>query len=219
MLEVIKSRHSVRQYLDKSIPTDIVEILQKEVNNCNLKSGLDIRLMVEEPLAFTGMMAKYGRFQYVKNYFAICGKKNKLSKEKAGYYGEKLVLKAQELGLNTCWVALTYNKAKCPVKPNKKEEIIIVIALGYGANQGNLHKSKPLTSLYSSKEEVPSWFIKGVEYASLAPTAINQQQFVFNYKNGVATAKAKIGPCNLIDLGIVKYHFELGAEKENYFNL
>ena len=46
-------------------------------------------------------MAHYGKFENVKNYIAIVGNKN--DQEKAGYYGEKIVLKCPELGLNTCW--------------------------------------------------------------------------------------------------------------------
>lgn len=32
----------------------------------------------------------------------------------------------------------------------------------------------------------------------------------------VARARARFGPCSKIDLGIVKYHFEVGAGKENF---
>ena len=41
----------------------------------------------------------------------MVGKKSE--EEKAGYFGEHLVLKAQALGLNTCWVAMTFKKSAC----------------------------------------------------------------------------------------------------------
>lgn len=47
-----------------------------------------------------------------------------------------------------------------------------------------------------------------MEAVSLAPTAVNQQKFIFELKNGVVTAKALNGFYAKIDLGIAKYHFE-----------
>ncbi len=58
------------------------------------------------------MMAHYGKFSGVKNYVAIIGAKSSDLEEKCGYYGEKIVLKAQQMKLNTCWVAITYKKIK-----------------------------------------------------------------------------------------------------------
>ncbi len=37
----------------------------------------------------------------------MIGKKGPTLEESCGYYGERLVLLAQQLGLNTCWVAMT----------------------------------------------------------------------------------------------------------------
>ena len=62
----------------------------------------------------------------------------------------------------------------------------------------------------------PDWFIKGIDAALLAPTAMNQQKFVFSLHDNVVTAKAGIGFYSKIDLGIAKYHFELGAGNENF---
>ena len=104
--EAMKARHSVRSYSDRPIPEDIVRILKQEAENCNLKSGLRIQVITDEASAFEGFMAHYGNFRGVKNYIALVGKKS--DEEKAGYFGEHLALKAQALGLNTCWVAMTF---------------------------------------------------------------------------------------------------------------
>lgn len=53
-----------------------------------------------------------GFFSNVRNYVALIGKKDAALDEKIGYYGEKIALRAQQLGLNTCWVALTFSKGK-----------------------------------------------------------------------------------------------------------
>jgi hypothetical protein len=50
------------------------------------------------------------KFTGVQNYIALIGKKSSSLEEQAGYYGEQLVLTAQQLGLNTCWVAMTVSK-------------------------------------------------------------------------------------------------------------
>lgn len=62
----------------------------------------------------------------------------------------------------------------------------------------------------------PDWFKKGIDAALLAPTAMNQQKFKFILNDNKVKAKAGIGFYSKIDLGIAKYHFEIGAQKENF---
>lgn len=203
MLDLMKERRSVRQYLDKKIDGDVKTKLDTYVASINEESGLSMQIFYNEPNCFNSMLAHYGKFSNVKNYIAIVGKKEE--QEKAGYYGEKLVLKCQELGLNTCWVALTHGKVNVQTKPQQK--LLILIALGYGTNTGVAHKSKPIKEL-CKEDAYPEWFMKGMEAVSLAPTAMNQQKFLFEMKNGQVYAKALMGFYSKIDLGIVKYHFE-----------
>ena len=214
LLEAISKRHSVRQYLDKEIEKDIIEILENEIKLCNDESGLNIQLLVNEPKAFDTTLAHYGLFQGVKNYIALVGKKSDKLDELCGYYGQRIVLKAQQLGLNTCWVALTYKKVPQVLKLEENEKLVLVIALGYGKTQGKPSKSKTMAQVSNVNETTPDWFKEGVQQALLAPTAINQQKFKFTYIDGLVEAKAGIGPCAKIDLGIVKYHFEIGANKD-----
>ena len=118
---------------------------------------------------------------------------------------EKNVLKCQELGLNTCWVAMTHGKSKAEIRRGQK--LLIIISLGYGETQGVPHKSKSIAEL-GQEDQKTEWFEKGMEAVSLAPTAVNQQKFYFELKNGIVTAKSLGGFYSKIDLGIVKYHFE-----------
>lgn len=118
---------------------------------------------------------------------------------------EKIVLKCQELGLNTCWVAMTHGKSKAEIRRGQK--LLIIISLGYGETQGVPHKSKSIAELGQADQKT-EWFEKGMEAVSLAPTAVNQQKFYFELKNGIVTAKSLGGFYSKIDLGIVKYHFE-----------
>ena len=213
LLEAIESRHSVRRYKDKEIEHGIVDQLINYIIQCNDQSGLHIQLILNEPEAFSSKLATYGMFSNVSNYIAIVGKKNQNLEETVGYYGEKIVLKAQQLGLNTCWVALTYSKSKTRIIIEDDEKLYIVIALGYGQNQGHPHKSKTFNQVVKG-ENHPEWFIKGVEAALKAPTAVNQQSFVFYIKDDIPYVKAGLGFHSKIDLGIVKYHFEIGSGRK-----
>lgn len=209
MIEIIKQRHSVRQYLDKRIEDNIRNIIDQEIKDINEESGLNVQIFYDEPKCFNSIMAHYGKFSNGTNYIAIVG--NKKDEEKAGYFGERLVLKCQELGLNSCWVALTHGKCKAII--NKGEKLLIIIALGYGLNQGVEHKSKAISEL-SKVDKEEEWFNRGMEAVCLAPTAMNQQKFLFELKEGIVTAKALRGFYSKIDLGIVKYHFEVVSEHE-----
>lgn len=214
LLKAMEQRHSVRSYLAQPIEDYLVETLRHEVDECNKESGLNIQLVINEPKAFDSFMAHYGKFSGVTNYVALIGKKG--CDEKIGYYGERIVLTAQALGLNSCWVAMTYKKIKTAFKVLQGEKLYCVLALGYGATQGVSHKEKPISKVVLDTQNPAAWFLNGVKAALLAPTAMNQQKFAFSYNDGKVTAKCGVGFYSKIDFGIVKYHFELGAGKENF---
>ena len=215
-INTIYDRHSVRQYYNQPLREEVIHVLRSEIDACNQESGLHIQLVTNEPKAFDSFMAHYGKFKGVTNYLALIGKKESSLEEKCGYYGEKLVLFAQELGLNTCWVAMTYSKIKTAFQVEKGEKLCIVIALGYGETQGLPHKSKSMEEVIQLDGPAPEWFQKGVEAALLAPTAMNQQKFLFRLDKNRVSVKAGFGLYTKIDMGIVKYHFEIGAGKENF---
>lgn len=210
VLELMEKRHSVRSYLEKPIDSAAKEELARAIKSINAQSGLNFQLVTNEPQAFSGFMAHYGKFFGVKNYIALVGKRGE--DEKIGYYGEKLVLLAQQVGLNSCWVALTYKKVKTAFAVGSGEKLYCVIALGYGETQGVPHKSKPFESVCGVKNP-PEWFVRGVNAALLAPTAVNQQKFTFSLDGDKVIAKAGVGFYSKIDLGIVKCHFDLAVGK------
>ena len=216
--EAIAARHSVRSYLDKPIPAETTAALKAEIDACNRESGLHIQLVTDEPKAFDSMMAHYGKFSGVSNYIALAGKKGAGLDEALGYYGERIALKAQTLGLNTCWVAMSFSKgtAKKHIAIDAGEKLAVVLALGFGATQGVAHSSKPMEKLCAMPKDLPEWFKAGMEAAMLAPTAMNQQKFRAALSDGAVKIENLGGPYSGVDLGIVKYHFETGAGKENF---
>lgn len=219
LIEAIAARHSVRHYTDQVIESEKIELLQQLVDEYNAQSGLYIQLITNEPRSFgESLWARYGKFSGVTCYFAMIGRKSDKLDETVGYYGEKLVLEAQRMGLNTCWVGLSYKKISSVLNINDGEKLVCVISVGYGATQGVDHKRKLPDKL--SKTDIktaPQWFKQGVACALLAPTAINQQKFKFALHDGNrVSVKAGFGPYSKVDLGIVKYHFEIGAGIENF---
>ena len=221
--EAIEARHSVRAYKDLPLSEEIVRLLEDELMKLNNEGQLHIQLICNEPKAFQGTMAKYGKFRNANNYLVMAGKKAEDLDERIGYYGEHLVLLAQTLGLNTCWVGLSYSKVPGTYVLEEGEKIACYIAIGYGETQGSGHKIKTVEQVSNASDITPSWFKKGVEAALLAPTAVNQQKFSFEYvgmSNNRHQVRAKKGFSMIdytqMDLGIAKYHFEVGAGKVNF---
>ena len=218
LIEAIKERHSVRQYLDRPIEQEKLDELEKMISEINEEAGLHLQLVTDEPEAFdTSRTARYGTFSGVKNYITLVGPKEKCLQEKLGYWGEKIVLQAQIMGLNTCWVGLTYRKILGVYEVDDDEKLMGVITIGYGENQGEKRKTRLPSHLSKTDvDEPPRWFRRGVECAMLAPTATNQQKFLLTLEGDKVTAKAGKGFYTKMDLGIVKYHFEIGAGLENF---
>ncbi len=216
IFEAMEARHSVRQYLDSGLDPAAEAALRDEIAACNEEGGLHIQLITDEPGAFSNFLAHYGRFSGVRSYIAMVGKKGPELEEQLGYYGQRLVLKAQMLGLNTCWVALTFSKGKSRAAVGAGEKLVCVISVGCGANQGVPHKNRPMESLYRAEGPLPEWFRRGMEAAMLAPTATNQQRFLLTLRGGEVLAEATGGFYSKVDLGIVKYHFEVGAGTDRF---
>ena len=246
--EAIQARHSVRAYKELPLADEAVRVLVDKITELNQKGRLHMQLIQNEPKAFQGTLAKYGKFRNVNNYIVMAGKKAASQREESktsldspereqartkfksddldervGYYGEQLVLLAQTLGLNTCWVGLSYSKVPGTYVLDEGEKIACYIAIGYGETQGVGHKIKTVEQVSNISDIKPLWFKKGVEAALLAPTAVNQQKFSFEYvgtSNNHHQVRAKKGFSMIgytkMDLGIAKYHFEIGAGEVNF---
>lgn len=211
LMEAMQARHSVRQYREEALRKEDAALLREEIEACNAESGLHIQLVCGEPKAFSGLLARYGKFSGVTNYIALVGKKGPDLSETCGYFGERIVLRAQQIGLNTCWVAMTYSNVPSAFSAGEGEKLCAVIAVGYGKTQGSGHRVKSVREVTEGEPPFPEWFVSGVEAALLAPTAMNQQKFRFALHGNRVSATAGSGFYTKLDLGIVKYHFAMGA--------
>ena len=153
--EAIEARTSVRKYLSD----EIREAARMHLNECiekyNRISGLHIQMMKTNINLFNPP------FSGVKNFFALVGKKTDPDfYEKAGYYGESLVLEAVKNELGTCWVTETFNRKSCFCEMNMGESLCCVITFGQKPSKqgllakvmskGVVSKPKPIEEMYKS---------------------------------------------------------------------
>jgi len=214
LIKAMYARHAVRHYNGKPLNAKDKKQLQDFIKKINKENNLNIQLVTNEKKAFDGGKAARCNFTGCVNWIALIGPKSKNLDEKLGYWGEAIVLFAQAIGLNTCWVRSTYNDQPNKYKVKQGEELRCLISIGYGTTQGHQHESKKFSDVVRKPKKItyPKWFVKGVKYALLAPTGINQQGFTFSLKNDCIVKVKNNSFCKGLDLGIVKYHFELAAK-------
>ena len=212
--EAIYARHTVRKFQDKPLAEDVVKALQARIEKVNKEHQVNIKLVTNESVPVWGVM-KFFMTKGLKNYLVLLGPDRADIEESLGYCGIDIALYAQTLGLNTWWVGGTYSKNSAS-KDVEGSVINGIIALGYGQVQGVPHKSKAFEDVCQYEGAMPEWFKQGVEAALLAPTAMNKQKFMITGKDNEVSISCYNGKWSGTDLGIVKYHFEVGAGKDNF---
>lgn len=212
-IDAIKERHSVRNYEAKKIEADKVEKIRAKIEELNKEGNLHLQFMEDAGKTYNKLFNKVAGLGSAPSVIACVGIDDETLEQRVGYYGEKLVLFIQELGLNTCWAG-TFNEKNIGAEVGDGEKLVISIAVGYGKDKGKPHKSKSLEQVIEAKGDRPYWFNKGVDMALLAPTAINQQKFTIRLNEDESVDFVdKGGIFSQVDLGIVRCHFEIGAEK------
>lgn len=226
---VMRERHTVRKYLDKPLPAEVVNKLQARIDLLNQEHNVAMRLVCNDNRAF-GAALRLVLAKGVQNYLVLAAQETPVFEERLGYCSADFMLFAQELGLNTWWVGGTYSKkgaaagaraagaeaAGTADAAQSDHKIIGVVAIGYGAVQGRPHKSKTVSEVSTYEGQAPAWFEEGVKAALLAPTAVNRQAFLVSGRGNEVSITYKKGPLSSADLGIVKYFFEIGAGAENF---
>ena len=223
-LSAMKKRCSRRKYINRTIDPKYVKQLEDNLTLYNKESGLNIKLVIGSGAElFNGFRKSYGLFVGVQNYIAMIGSKELPERmEKVGRFGEKIILEATAMGLSTCWVGTSYDKKAAATLCSANDALDCVIAIGYSDKKHSLkermmeygmhRQNKAKKTLTEAEDPVPEWFKQGMDAVYLAPTARNLRPFVFKYKDGQVTAFIT-NPTEtaMIDLGIAKLHFELGA--------
>ena len=212
MKQAARERRMVRQYQDQSLPQDIVEKLNARIAELNQQHPLAIRLITDDTKAVWTLMKIIAK--NVKHFFLMAGDASPDLDEHLGYAGADLMLYAQTLGLNTWWIGGTYNKSVAHHADGK--QVVGIVAVGYGQTQGKPHKAKTYDDVAHYDGETPQWFRDGVEMALLAPTAMNKLAFRLTGHDRNVHLDCQNGRWSGADSGLVKYHFELGAGRDNF---
>jgi hypothetical protein len=245
VVEIIRERKSTRTY----DATRSIEARKKEaLLQCLLEySGESYRFeFVEKNVQEKG--EKLGTYGWIKGARAfivgIIDASHKDLKRKTidfGYILEKIILKATDLGLGTCWMVGTYN-AKHFLKRlvlEGNERIAIISPLGYSAEKRSIIEKvtrgvaksdsrKPWEQIFFhgttkhplSRSEAGQYEIP-LEMVRLAPSAANTQPWriikegdVFNiYLDKDKAYKRFSYNCGYNDIGIAMCHFELSARE------
>lgn len=213
-MEAIRERHSVRSYQNRKIEAEKIAKLNELIAQCNQEGNLNLQLLEDAGSTFSRMLSRVMGLGSAPSVIACVGPDDATLDERIGYYGQKVVLFAQTLGLNTCWAG-TFSEKNTEAERKPGDRLPIVIAIGYGVNGGRVRKSKTAADVVvGTMDGKPEWFRNGVEAALLAPTAINQQKFEIALKDdGTAEIIDKGGVLSKIDKGIVTYNFEVGAKQ------
>lgn len=215
-LEAIRARHSVRAYQDRKIEPEKIDALNAMIMEANKTGKLRLQLLADAGKTFNRLLNRAMGLSSAPSVIACVGPDDDTLEERIGYFGEKLVLAAQMMGLNTCWAG-TFNRGSITAEVGTGERLVLVIAIGYGVTQGKVRKSKTPEQVSSAPTERPEWFDLGVELALLAPTAVNQQRFQIALReDGSVSITDRGGVLSRVDLGIVKYHFEAGARVKRH---
>ena len=88
--ELIRARHSVRQYKATPIEQEIRDQLNEYVRSINEESGLHLQVLYDEPECFSSRIAHYGKFENANNYIAVVGKTPRIWMKKPDITERKL---------------------------------------------------------------------------------------------------------------------------------
>ncbi len=222
-LQAIEVRCSRRKYDARKLEPEICETLSRLAMQYAQEGNLRIAFVEDASRSFDSMKKSYGMFSGVRSVWALWTERgDEHGKEKAGYYGEKLVLDATRMGLGTCWIGGTFDRSDALYDIGGDHEIIAVISVGYVSEKKSLkeklisgavsRKTKAIEQLSETDGELPQWFLNGMWALQKAPTARNSQKVHVKMKQGVVSAHVPDDYVfDLVDLGICKLHFELGA--------
>lgn len=231
----IEKRHSVREYSDKTLESDVIRRLENIASELTSEAdGVKIVFVNENSHGvFKGMVGSYGKINDTQAFAAFIGDTSDINvEEKIGYYGEAFILEATALGLGTCWVSGTVDRetVKNKITLSENEKIYAVTPVGYAKEKASLGSNLIRVVLKTSKRKsldeicdkvidnkVPEWTRTALEAARIAPSAVNWQPWRFKIGERSITVTAqnvsKKNYSGRLDCGIAMLHIELGANK------
>lgn len=225
IIEIIKSRRSVRSFSGKPLTAHIKQQLETVIAKSKdpFNGNVTIRLK-DFDLKEDYKPSTYGMIKGATNFFLLGIGSDDDSALSAGFRFEQVVLKACGMGLGTCWIAATFKGSdfdKGEEWPNG-EELKIICPVGYPEKPRLLEKigrkvmgsnnRKPFDQLFfTDKFQKPlsenSHFGEPLEMMRLAPSSTNSQpwraevdgdtvHFYYKPKSSVSILDCGIGLCH-----------------------
>ena len=236
ILDLIRSRRSVRSFAQKEIPEDVLQKLMAFADTITNPYGVPVwfKLLNAKEHGLSCPVISGGEW-----YVGGAVEDVLHSSEAFGYSFETLVLYAESLGLGTTWIGGTMNRGSFEraMELLEGERMPCVTPLGYTAEKMSLRETvmrkgckadtrnafeelffdggfhKPLTRENAGKLELP------LEAVRLAPSAVNRQPWrVVVTEDAVhfyvkKTKGIPVPAMQRIDMGIAMCHFALCAEE------
>lgn len=234
-IELLRSRHSVRSYVDTLLPEVVRNHLKAEVTQIRtMEQGIHFQLFFDDGDPFKGFKSSYGLFKGVRNYLAcVVDTTTPFAYQRAGYFAQQFVMYAVSLGLATCYVGGTYDKKRVKAQFRAGWELPFIIVFGEDAKQtGSLlsrfmvkqihrHDRKPIDFLIGTEEEKKAMIANdkvlasGLEGIACAPSAVNRQPVRVKVDNGEIIAFTEGNTSrDMVDLGIAMWNFRAAAGGE-----
>ncbi len=146
--------------------------------------------------------------------FAVIGRRSD-DAAAAGYVGEAFILECEAQSVGTCWAWASCDRGAAKKLLKSGYKLDCVTPLGIACDTPPARRLKPLTQLTGLSEAqigaLPPWQKLALEYALLAPSAMNKQPWRFVVSEDGTAAKRSGLMFAMHDCGVAALHLELGA--------
>lgn len=137
---LIVNGRSVRNFKETAVEAKKISDLEQYIADCK-KLVPSIELEVKFFAGDDAYKRLYGIAGYqgvmieAPNYLVLLSENKEQYIENAGYVGERAILKARDLGVDSCWVSFQDQAAiKTTLSIDSDKEVVALIALGYASN-------------------------------------------------------------------------------------
>ena len=200
IIDVMKTRYSVRNYSSRPIEKDKIQQIEAYLkNNVQGPLGSEVRFERIDAMNYEpDELKKLGTYGFIKGdrvYIAGVVKSNGTSMEDFGYCMEKNILFATSIGLGTCWLGGSLNRSTFLEKMNAAEDELLpaVTPIGYAEERKTLrdnfirlavgakNRKKPEELFFDHSNNAPldlnslGLYSKVLDAVRIAPSASNKQ--------------------------------------------
>jgi hypothetical protein len=226
-LDAMQSRISSRRYNGEAIDAALLDRLDRTCQRLSDTEAPARAVLVRQapPEVFTGLVGSYGRVEDSPSLVAFVGAGD--AAHDIGYVGEAVILEATLLGLDTCWIAASFDPERAGrlAELGEGERVHAITALGHATDKTGVseklmraslraRKRLPMDTIAPGHGDWPAWAREAAAALRLAPSGANKQPWRLHMDGDalVITEAPKVYWTAPIDFGIAMLHAELGAE-------